>query len=422
MNLLIQSIIIIDPQSPFNNKTVDILIKNGVIDQIKKEIKAEKGIQVISGKGLHVSPGWFDMQANFRDPGFEYKEDIHSGIAAAAAGGFTNVALMPTTNPTLSTKSSVEYVINKAKNKVVSVHPIGSLSVNAEGKDIAELYDMHLAGAVAFSDDKKSVKDSGLLTRALQYIQTFDGVVITFCNDSNITHEGVVNEGVTSTSLGLKGMPSLAEEVVVHRNIALAEYCNSALHVGPISTKKSVELIREAKKKKLKITASVNAYSLLLDDSVLKEFDTNYKLNPPLRTKEDIIALRKAIADGTIDAINSDHSPEDIENKKVEFDHAAFGMIGLETAFAVINSALGKNGLESMVTTLSIKPRKILKQPTVTIKENEKACITLFEPNSEWLIKESDIKSKSKNTPFIGKRLTGKVVGIVNNNQLHLNK
>ncbi|MBN8703448.1 MAG: dihydroorotase [Bacteroidetes bacterium] len=421
MNILIQSATIIDAQSPFNGKQVDILVKNGVIEQLKKGIKADKNTKVISAKNLHVSAGWFDMQANLCDPGFEYKEDINSGIQSAAQGGFTHVAVMPSTNPTLSSKAQIEYVLNKAKGKIVAILPIGSISENQEGKDIAELYDMHQSGAIAFSDDKKSMKNSGLLIRALQYAQLFKGSIITYCNDSTIAHDGKMNESATSTSLGLKGLPALAEEVIVQRNIAIAEYCNAALHIGPISTKKSVEQIKEAKKKKLKITASVNAYNLLLDDSNLTDFNTNCKVLPPLRSKEDIAALKKGIAEGTINCITSDHSPEDTESKNVEFDMAAFGMIGLETAFAVSNTALGKENLSQLINAITVQPRAITNQAPVTISEKSLACLTLFDPSAEWTVEEKNIKSKSKNTPFIGAKLTGKVIGIINNNQVHLN-
>lgn len=424
MNLLLKNARIIDPNSPHNGKNADVLIENGVIRAVKAGIKAEKGTKIIESGNLCVSPGWFDMQANFRDPGFEYKEDLVSGMNAAAAGGFTGVAVMPSTHPPVHTKAEVEYIVNKTVNAAspVQVHPVGCISHNRDGKDIAEMYDMHLSGAVAFSDDKRAVSNSGLLMRALLYAKNFNGLVITHCDDKSISQEGKVNEGVTSTRLGLKGMPALAEELMVARNIYLAEYTDTRIHFSSVSSARSVELIREAKAKGLEVTASVNAYHLALDETLLEEFDTNYKVTPPLRTKQDVEALRKAVADGTIDAITSDHSPEDIENKEVEFDHAAFGMLGLETAYALVNSAKGKLRTEVLVNRLAVRPREILNIPVPVIAEGEKANITFFDPESEWQFEAQHIRSKSRNTPFIGTKFKGRVLGVYNRKQLVINK
>jgi dihydroorotase len=284
------------------------------------------------------------------------------------------------------------------------------------------MYDMQQAGAVAFSDDKKAVNNSGLLMRALLYAQNFGGLIITHCDEKSISNDGKMNEGITSTQLGLKGIPALAEELMVDRNIFLAEYTNAAIHISNISTQKSVDLIRQAKLKGLKVTASVNAYNIALDDSVLKEFDSNYKLNPPLRTKEDSEALKKGIADGTIDALSCDHRPQDIESKDVEFDYASNGMIGLETAFGLINSNKGKIKLETIIKALTSNPRKILKLKESKIEEGEIANITLFNPAHDWVFEKKHIQSKSKNTPLIGTKFTGKVIGIINNKQSNFNK
>nr|MBA3972228.1 dihydroorotase [Bacteroidota bacterium] len=323
MNILIKSAFIIDSDSPHNGKVMDVLIENGIIRSIKNKISSEKNVKVIEGNNLHVSCGWVDMQVSFCDPGFEHKEDIESGMKAAASGGFTGVAMVSSTNPTIHSKAEVLYVKNKTADSIIDVYPIGTLSYKQEGEDISEMYDMQQAGAVAFSDDKKPIKNAGLLMRALLYSQNFNGLIITHCDEKSISNDGNMNEGITSTSLGLKGIPALAEELMVNRNIFLSEYTNAPIHLANVSTKKSVELIRDAKEKGLKITASVNAYNIALDDSSLKGFDSNYKLNPPLRTKEDIEALKKGISDGTIDAISSDHRPQDIESKDVEFDHAS---------------------------------------------------------------------------------------------------
>lgn len=421
MNLLLKSALIIDPNSPHKGKRQDILIENGVIRSIKGSVKAEKNVKVIEGKNLCASPGWFDMQVNFRDPGFEHKEDINSGIRAAAFGGFTGVAVMPSTNPPIHSKAEVEYIKNKSAGEIVDVYPVGTVSHKLEGKDISEMYDMHLSGAVAFSDDKKPVADAGLLMRALLYAKNFGGTIMTHCDDKSISAEGKMNEGIISTTLGLKGKPALAEELMVARNIFLAEYTVAKIHISSVSTGKSVSLIKEAKAKKLNITASVNAHHLMLDDSMLTEFDTNYKVNPPLRTQADIEALKKGIADGTIDAIVSDHLPQDIESKAVEFDYADNGMTGLETAFALVNTVKGKISIEQLVNKLAIRPREILNLNIPSIKEGEKANITFFDPEHEWQFTEKHIRSKSRNTPFIGKKFKGKVIGICNKGKVSLN-
>jgi dihydroorotase len=419
MNTLIKSAKVIDSKSEFNGQTVDILIEKGIISKVGKNLKNTNNIKEISFDDLHISAGWFDMRANFCDPGHEYKEDLNSGLKAAAKGGFTGVMVMPDTEPSNSSKSGIEYIINKTKGNIVDAFPAGSLSHNCEGKEIAEMYDMHTAGAIAFTDNKKSVKSSSLLNRALLYSQSFNGLIIDFPNDKELSTGGNINEGVVSTEIGLKGIPSLAEELMVNRDIYLAEYCNARIHLSNISTKKSVELIRAAKKKGLRITADVNSYHLLLDETALLSFDSMFKVTPPLRTKEDIKALIKGINDGTIDAICSDHTPEDIETKQCEFDHAAFGMINLQTSYAVANST-GKITMEDIVSKMTNSPRSILGLENPTIKAGEKANLTLFSPNKITTLNKEDILSKSKNSPFVGRELTGKVYGVVNNNKIEL--
>lgn len=422
MNILIKSAHIIDSKSSFNGKVMDVLIENGMIKSIKSKITSEKNSKVIEGKNIHISSGWMDMQVSFCDPGFEHKEDLDSGLKAAACGGFTEVAVVSSTNPTIHSKAEVLYIKNKTAASMIDVHPIGTLSYKQEGHDISEMYDMKQAGAVAFSDDKKSIENTGLLLRALQYAQNFNGLIITHCDEKSVSQDGKMNEGVTSTQLGLKGIPSLAEELMVNRNIFLAEYTNSPLHISNISTQKSVDLIRQAKAKGLKITASVNAYNLALDDTALLGFDSHYKLNPPLRTKVDIEALRKGLTDGTVDAITCDHRPQDIESKDIEFDHASNGMIGLETAFGLINSNKGKVKLETIIDSITCKPRSILNLRPAKIAEGELANISIFDPEQEWVFEKKHIRSKSSNTPFLGTKFKGKVIGILNKNQLHLNK
>jgi dihydroorotase len=417
MNLLIKQATVIDSTSPHNGRVVDILIEKGVITQIKKSIVPEKGIKTIEAEGLHVSAGWLDMQVNFCDPGYEHKETLSNGLKSAAKGGFTSVCLMSGTNPPLHNKAQIEYVANRAKDNLVDVLPIGTLSHNQEGKDLSEMYDMKISGAVAFSDYKKSTKDAGLILRALQYSQNINSFIITHCDDKTISHDGLVNEGVTSTKLGLKGIPALAEEIMLQRNIQILEYTGGKMHIPTISTKGSVELIKKAKAKKLNITCGVAAYNLLLDDSELEGFDTNYKVNPPLRTKDDIDALKKGIADGTIDVIVSDHNPQDIESKDLEFDHADNGMIGLESCFGVLNMALSsKLSLENIIDTLTKNPRTILGLDALSIKEGAEANLTLFNPTKKYLFGKSHIVAANKNSGIIGKELKGVVIGVVNKN------
>ena len=421
MNALIKSATIVNSNSTFNGKTVDILIEKGIIKKIAANIKNTENIQEVKAKDLHVSIGWFDLRANFCDPGFEYKEDLNSGLKAAAKGGFTGVLVMPSTYPVTDTKSGIEYIINKTKNNIVNAYPAGALSVKCEGNEMAEMYDMHSAGAVAFTDNKKSLNNPGLLTRALLYNQSFNGLVMDFPNDKSLFNNGQINEGITSTRLGLKGIPAIAEELMVIRDLFLAEYCNAAIHLTNITTKKSIQLIKEAKAKGLKVTADTNSYHLLLDETELETFDSNLKVLPPLRTKEDIKALIKGIKEGIIDVVCSDHTPQDIENKQCEFDHAKFGMINLQTSFAAMNTALnGKVDLSEIINTITINPRNILKLDIPKLEVGEMANLTLFSPTTPTTFETTDLVSKSKNTPLVGKKLLGKVYGIVNQNKLEM--
>ncbi|MDQ3046905.1 MAG: dihydroorotase [Bacteroidota bacterium] len=422
MNILLRSAHILDPESIHHGKVMDILIENGFIRQVKAKINPEKNVKVIEAENLYVSVGWMDMQAHFCDPGYEFKEDLNSGIKAAATGGFTGVALVPSTNPPIHSKAEVQYIKNNTKEAIVDVYPIGALSHKQEGKDISEMYDMQTAGAVAFSDDKRPVENAGLLMRALLYSQNFDALIITHCDEKSVSLDGKMNEGEMSTSLGLKGIPALAEELMINRNIYLAEYTNAPIHIANVSTGRSVDLIRQAKARGLRVTASVNAYSIALDDSLLSGFDSNYKLNPPLRTRPDMESIRKGISDGTIDVITSDHRPQDIESKAIEFDHASNGMIGLETAFALANTHKGRVRLEAIIRAMTTGPRTVLKLEQPGIKEGAAANLTLFDPEAEWKLEKNKIVSRSSNTPFVGNVFKGKVIGIINNKQLHLNK
>jgi dihydroorotase len=417
MNLLIKQATIIDSTSQHHGKVVDILIRNGIITQINKKVSAEKGIKTIEREDLHVSAGWLDLQANFCDPGNEHKETLENGLKTAAKGGFTGVAVMSGTNPPLHNKAQIDYIVNKSKAHLVDVFPIGTISYNKEGKDLSEMYDMQLSGAIAFSDYKKPIKDAGLILRALQYSNNINSFIITHCDDRTISADGQINEGVLSTQLGLKGIPALAEELMLQRNLQILEYAGGKMHIPTISTKGSVDLIKKAKAKKLNVTCGVAAYNLLLDENELENFDTIFKVNPPLRTKEDIEALKKGIIDGTIDVIVSDHNPQDIESKDLEFDLADNGMVGLESCFPVLNKALStKVSLSSIIDALTKNPRIILGIKNVTIKEGEAANLTLFNPNKTFVFNESHLVSTNKNSGFIGKELRGEVLAVINKN------
>jgi dihydroorotase len=414
MQLLIKNATLIHPNSKHDGAVADIFIKNGKIEDVGTALNAE-GVQVFDAKGACVSPGWLDLGTLVGDPGFEHREDFASVEKAAAAGGYTAIACLPNTAPAIHSKSEVQYVRSRSETSIVDFLPIGAVSHDCQGKDITEMYDMQAAGAVAFSDGKKSVQDSGLMLRALQYVQPFSGVVFNRPHDRTMAPGGQLHEGVMSTSLGMKGLPSLAEEVMLRRDIYLAEYTGSRLHALNISTAGSVDLVRDAKARGLQVTASTAAMNLACDDHLLHDFDPNFKVMPPIRELADMEALRAGLADGTIDCITSNHTPLDPEAKNLEFPFADFGAIGLETAFGL--SWMHMNGMLSvsqLVERLAILPRKILGLPEAKIGPGTPANLTIFDPTMEWTFAKKDIFSKSKNTPFVGWRLRGKVLGVVN--------
>lgn len=417
MNVLLKSATIIDPKSEFHNTTQDILIENGFIAQIAKTIKNTHGFKEISLENLHVSQGWFDSSVSFGEPGYEERETIENGLKTAARSGFTTVIMNANTIPVTDTGSHVSFIQSKAKNSAVTLEIYGALTKGSNGEALAELYDMQQLGAIAFYDYQKAIYNANLMKIALQYASNFNALICSFPQNNTIAGKGVVNEGITSTLLGLKGIPSLAEELQISRDLYLLEYTGGKLHIPTISSVKSVALIREAKKKKLKVTCSVAIHNIFYTDEVLKEFDSNYKVLPPLRTQEDINALVEGLKDGTIDMVTSDHNPLDIEKKKLEFDHADYGTIGLESAFGALNSVLT---LKKSIETLT-SGKNVFGIENQIIRKGSKADLTLFNPNGTKTFTEKDILSKSKNSAFIGSKLKGTVYGIIAKNKLELN-
>jgi len=417
MNVLLKSATIIDPKSEFHNQTQDILIENGAIVKISKSISNPKKHKEIKLDNLYVSQGWFDSSVSFGEPGYEERETLSNGLNTAARSGFTDVALNPETSPVIDCNSDISFIKSKAQNNIVNIHPIGALTKHSEGEGLAELFDMQTAGAVAFGDYKKSLGNANLMKIALQYSTNFDGLICAFPQDDCIASNGVMNEHVSSTKLGLKGIPNLAEELRITRDLYLLEYTGGRLHIPTISTAKSVELIREAKKNKFDVTCSVAIHNLCFSDEVLSEFETRFKVSPPLRTQNDIDALLEGLKDGTIDMVTSDHNPLNIELKDKEFDYAKEGTIGLESAFGALNS---KFPVKSTVKILT-KGKDRFSVNSSPINEGNKATLTLFDPDKKYTFSKENISSKSNNSIFINYELKGKVYGIINNNKLKLN-
>ncbi len=410
---LLRQVTVVDPGGPHHDETLDLLITDGTIARAGKRLPKSEAVE-IRVEGLHVSPGWVETRAHFRDPGEEYKQGILNGLDAAAAGGFTQVAVLPSTEPVMDSRASIEYVMRKAQGHAVRALPLGALSKGLKGQQLAEHFDMKEAGAIAICDDQHPVRNTRLMLLALQYALNFDGRVITFPLDHDLGAHGQMHEGHMNVRLGMRGIPAMAEAVALARDLALLEYTGSRMHVATLSTAESVELIRQAKAKKLRVSASVAAHNLLLDDGCLRGFDTNYKVMPPLRDMVHIEALRDGVKDGTIDTITSDHRPEDTEHKRLEFPQAASGIIGLETAFAVASTALkGRLSTRKLVERFCHGPRAVFGLSVPHIAEGGEAELSLFLPDHDWTLTEADIVSRSKNTPFIGYHFTGRPVGVI---------
>lgn len=416
MNVLIKSATVIDPKSDFHNQTVDILIERGIITNISKRITNPNKYQEIRLENLHISQGWFDSSICFGEPGYEERETITNGLKVAAKSGFTVVAVNANTNPVSDTNADITFVMSKANDCAVNLLPIGALTKESKSTDLAELYDMQSAGAVAFLDYKQPISNPNLMKIALQYADTFGGLICSYPQDNKIAGNGVMNEHITSTTIGLKGIPALAEELQITRDLFILEYTGGKLHIPTISSAKSVELIRKAKAKKLDVSCSVAIHNIFFTDEELETFNTNFKVSPPLRTSNDVDALISGLKDGTIDMVTCDHNPLDVELKKVEFDHATSGTIGLESAFGALNTVFPTKTSIKFLT----KGKERFGQEGISVNIGNKPNISLFNPDTKYVFSAGDISSKSKNSIFEGAELNGKAYGIIANGKVVL--
>jgi dihydroorotase len=422
MNMLLKNGRLIDPVTG-RDETLDIHLVDGRIEKLAPTISVSSATRVVELKGKIVAPGFFDMHVHLREPGFEHKETILTGCTSAVAGGFTAVACMPNTNPAIDDESVVRFIQEKAKvalNGLVDVYPIAAVTVGRKGERLAPLAELASAGAVAFTDDGDPVYDAEIMRRALEYAKMFNKPIIQHAQDLPLTKGGVMNEGFNSTTLGLPGMPAIAEDIMVARDIQLSAYTNAQYHVAHMSTAGCVDLVRDAKRRGRNVTCEVTPHHFTLTDDAVRSYDTNTKMNPPLRTRDDVEAMKQGLKDGTIDAIATDHAPHSYDEKQVEFQSAPFGIVGLETAIGLtITELFEKNilSLHQIIERFSTNPRRILHLSQIRIQEGVLANLTIFDPAAEWTVDIQKFKSKSKNSPFHGFTLRGRAVGVINNNQ-----
>ncbi len=423
MNIYFKGIRVINPADKLNS-VLNLWIKNGKIEHLKTtEPTLDPETEIINAENLVCSPGLFDMHVHLREPGKEYKEDIKSGTAAAANGGFTGVCCMPNTDPPIDNPAVVELIKSKSRNNLVDVEIDAAITTSPEGKHLTPMLELNEFKVRMFTDDGSSVVQSDVMKRAFDYAATKNLLISQHCEDHNLTNDFAANEGVVSSKLGLRGYPSVAEEIIVARDIMLAEYCgNRGYHASHISTQGSVRLIKEAKQRGLRVSCEVTPHHLSFTDEVLVSYDTNFKMNPPLRTNEDVQALYAGLKDGTIDCIASDHAPHALHEKEVEFEKAPNGIVGLETSLAVCLDVLVHKGiisLDTLIEKMSVNPRRILKLNEIKIAEGEQANLTIFAPDEEWIVNKKIFLSKSKNTPYDGVKLKGKAKYVINNNRIH---
>ena len=420
MQILLKKVLVKDKTSSNNDMVVDLLINNGVIDMIDNNILAAADV-VIEETDIICSTGWVDVFSNFCSPGFEHRETLESGAAAAIAGGFTQVFVLPNTNPIISSQSQVNFIIEKSKDFAINIQPLGAISKKIEGVELAEMYEMNNAGAVAFTDGINAVQSASLFLKALQYVKSFDGIVIQMPIDAGFSKLGLMNEGIVSTQLGLPGIPAFAETLMVKRDIELLKYTQSKLHITGVSTIESVNLINDAKKQGLNITCSVTPHNLLFCDEDLVEYDTNLKTNPPLRSRAEMLALRQAVLDGKIDCIASHHLPHHIDDKVCEFEYAKNGVISLQTVFTSINTILPELSTENLIDLFSNNARSIFNLSTPKIEVGAIAELTLFSREGTSTLTKENNKSKSTNSPLFDKQQKGKVIGVITKGRLLLN-
>jgi dihydroorotase len=419
MKLLLTGARIIDPSQKIDSR-MDILLEDGKIAKIganlskpAKSKDSEKITKVIDLTGMILVPGLIDMHVHLREPGFEYKETIATGAAAAVAGGFTSIACMPNTNPVTDDRSTTEFIRRKAvQAALANVYPIGAISKDSAGSQLTEFWDLKEAGIVALSDDGKPVMNAALMRRAMEYAFSLQLPVISHCEDTNLSANGVMNEGYYSTILGLNGIPAIAEEAMIARDILIAEFTQTSVHIAHVSTAGSVRLIRDAKARGLKVTAETAPHYFTLTDELLQSYDTNLKINPPLRSKQDVGAIKEGLADGAIDVIACDHAPHGRTDKEVEFEYAASGISGLETSLSLSLNLIGDKTLTwpELIAKMSINPARILNLPKGTLETGADADITVIDPSLKWTVDLQTFRSRGKNSPFNGRQMQGKAI------------
>ena len=418
MSLLLNSVTVSDTTSKYFNSKVNILIDSkGYVKKISKNKISDKVKKVVDLEGLYISESWFDFNANFCDPGYEYKENLKSGVHVAINSGFLDVLITPNTNPIIQTKADVSYIQEKSLNNFCEIHPSAAISKNFNGKDLNDIIDLHNSGVKAFTNSYSCKESSEMIMNSLLYLNQIDTLLLTKPKDRSFS-DGVVNNGYYSNTVGLKGIPRISESIAVERDLSILEYVGGKIHFSGISTKESVSIIRDAKTKKLNVTCDVPIHNLILDDSNVVSFDPNYKVDPPLRTKEDIDALIEGINDGTIDIIASHHEPQDIDTKKCEFEKANFGVISLQTFFSNIVQLSRRIPLENLIKTFSTNPKKILGVETYSVVEGSKASFTVFDPDGSWDYNENSNLSKSINSPWLNWSLKGKVKAVIKDNRI----
>lgn len=416
MNIILKSAKVINVESKHNGSKQDILISEGKIKKIGSSISV-KNAKTISVKNLHVSTGWFDSSVSFGEPGYEERETLLNGADVASKSGFTDLLLNPSTKPVLDNQTDISFIKSKSLNSSCNIHPIGALTLSSESKDLAELYDMKNSGAVGFYDFKKPILNSNLLKTALLYSQSFNSVIMSYPQDNSVAKGGLINEGTISVNYGIKGIPNFAEEIQIARDLHVLEYTGGKLHIPTISTKKSLELIKKAKSKGLNVTCSVAVHNLIFNDKKLKDFDTRFKVLPPLREEKDRIALVNGVKTGLIDMVTSDHLPIDLENKKTDIENAKYGTIGLESIFG---SLLSLFDLNQTIEILS-RGREIFNIEKPEFEVGSKASLSLFTIN-DYEFSKADILSKSKNSAFLGMKMKGKPIGVINGNKIKINE